>query len=86
MARVSDDRVSALARAALEAARAGGVVQDERRGLIVAKRVLAETFQLEDRLDPVVRARIPRRVPPGSREWDILYRGYMEEEIRKVRG
>ena len=86
MARLSDDRVSDLARKVLEAARRGGEIVDERRALMEVKRVLSECFQLEDRLDPVVRSRIPRRVMPGTAEWEILYRRYMDEEIRKVRG
>ena len=86
MARLSDDRVSDLARRVLEAVRRGGKILDERRALLEAKRVLSECFQLEDRLDPVVRSRIPRRVMPGTEEWEILYRRYMDEEIRKARG
>ena len=86
MARLSDDRVSDLARKVLEAARLGGEILDERRALTEVKRVLAECFQLEDRLDPVVRSRIPRRVAPGTQEWEILYRRYMDEEIRKATG
>jgi hypothetical protein len=86
MARLSDDRISHLARKVVEAARAAGAVRDERRALQEAKRVLAESFQLEDRLDPVVRSRIPRRVSPGTEEWEILYRRYMDEEIRKAQG
>jgi len=85
MARLSDDRVSDLARRVLEAVRRGGEVLDERRALLETKRVLSECFQLEDRLDPVVRSRIPRRVIPGTEEWEILYRRYMNEEIRKSR-
>jgi len=30
-------------------------------------------------------ASLSRHVPPGSREWDILYRKYHEEETRKQR-
>jgi hypothetical protein len=86
MARLSDDRVSDLARRVLEAVRRGGEILDERRALLETKRVLSESFQLEDRLDPVVRSRIPRRVIPGTEEWEILYRRYMDEEIRKSRG
>jgi len=86
MTRLSDDRVSSLARIGLEAVRGGGTIPDERRALIEAKRVFAEQFQLADQLDPLVRAKIPRRVAPGTGEWDILYRRYMEEEIRKKRG
>jgi hypothetical protein len=86
MARLSDDRVSHLARKVLEAVGRGDAVVDERRALLEAKRVLSECFQLEDRLDPIVRSRIPRRVAPGTAEWEILYRRYMDEEIRKVQG
>jgi hypothetical protein len=86
MARLSDDRVSHLAHLCLDAAKKGGEMKDERRGLLEAKKVLTEFFQLEDRLDPVVRSRIPKRIVPGTADWDILYRRYMEEEIRKVRG
>ena len=86
MARLSDDRISHLARKVVEAARGAGKIRDERRALLEAKRVLSECFQLEDRLDPIVRSRIPRRVAPGTAEWEILYRRYMDEEIRKVQG
>jgi hypothetical protein len=85
MSKLSDDRVSTLARQALEAARKGGKVLDERRALNESKRVIAEQFQLEDQLDSVVRAKIPRHVTPGSQEWDIFYRRTMEEEVRKHR-
>ena len=86
MASLSDDRVSHLAHVALEAVRLGAVVRDERRALLESKRILSEVFQLEDRLDEVVRKRIPRRVVPGTSEWEILYRRQMEEEIRKSKG
>jgi len=84
MARLSDDRISHMARTVLEAARKSGEIRDERRALLESKRVLTESFQLEDRLDPVVRSRIPRRVTPGTHEWEILYRRYMDEEMRKI--
>jgi hypothetical protein len=50
--------------------------------------VLHGFFQREDQIDDIVRQKIDslsRRVPPGSREWDILYRKYFEEEARKQR-
>jgi hypothetical protein len=28
---------------------------------------------------------LSRQVPAGSREWDVLYRKYFEEEMRKQR-
>jgi hypothetical protein len=52
------------------------------------KRILNEFFNVEDRLDQVVRQRIQslsRSIPPGSREWEILYRKYLNEETQKQR-
>jgi hypothetical protein len=46
--------------------------------------VLAEAFSLDGRLDQLARARMPKRIVPGSREWDVLYRQYYEEERRKL--
>src|SRR5579885_2211598 len=45
---------------------------------------LLEEASLDARLDELARARIPRGVQPGSREWDVLYRRYREEERRKL--
>ena len=61
-----------------------GRVRSERLFLAEAKRVLSDSFSLDDRLDQLARARMPKRVLPGSREWDVLYRRYYEEERRKL--
>lgn len=58
------------------------------RALAETKQVLNEFFQLEDQLEDSVRQKIQslsRHVPPGSREWDILFRKYYEEAMRKQR-
>lgn len=62
--------------------------QSEGRALSETKQVLQDFFQREDHIDDIVRQKISslsRHVPPGSREWDILYRKYFEEESRKQR-
>jgi hypothetical protein len=48
------------------------------------KQALTDTLSTDDRLDQLVRARMPKRTPPGSREWDVLYRKLYEEERRKL--
>ena len=61
---------------------------NEGRALMETKQVLHQFFQREDRFDEIVRQKIQslsRHVPPGSREWDVLYRKYLEEEMRKER-
>ena len=63
-----------------------GTVRNDRLFLNEAKRVLLDTFSLDGRLDQLARARMPKRVVPGSREWDVLYRKYYDEERRKLEG
>jgi len=85
---LSEARLSFLSHALLKAVRDAqlGRVANERLFLAEAKRALAGGFSLDGRLDEAVRARMPRRVVPGSREWDVLYRRYYEEERRKLGG
>ena len=90
MTRLSDSRISHLAHLVLDGLRKGqlGDFPNEGRALAETKQVLHEFFQREDQLDDIVRRKIQslsRHVPPGSREWDVLYRKYFEEETRKQR-
>jgi hypothetical protein len=85
---LSEARLSFLSHAFLEAVRkdALGRIRNDRLFLAEAKKVLTEGFSLDVRLDQLARARMPKRVVPGSREWDVLYRRYYEEERRKLGG
>lgn len=88
MSRLSESRISHLAHLVIDGLWKNDLVDfaNEGRALAEAKRILHEFFQLEDQVDDRVRKKIQtlsRFVPPGSREWDILYRKYFEEELRK---
>ena len=90
MSRLSDSRISHLAHLIIEGLRKGNLADfsPEGRALNETKRVLNEFFHQEDQIDDIVRKKIgslSRHVPPGSREWDVLYRKYLEEETRKQR-
>ncbi len=64
-------------------------ITNERHVLLEIKRVLEGADSVEAAIDAAVRKKIAslsRRVPPGSREFDILYRQYHTEEERKRRG
>jgi hypothetical protein len=86
--RLSDGRIEALALAIV------GRLEKQRdfkiadRGVtlkLVANR-LKEAFQVDSELDRAVRARIGslhRPVPEGSREWELLYRQYLDELSRR---
>jgi uncharacterized protein len=90
VSRLSDNRISHLAHLIINGLRNGNLVHfaNEGRALAETKQVLHEFFKREDHIDELVRQKImslSRHVPPGSREWDVLYRKYLEEEIRKSR-
>ncbi|MEW6301341.1 MAG: DUF507 family protein [Thermodesulfobacteriota bacterium] len=88
MSRLSDNRIAALARLVLRVVSAAGEIGSERAALAECKRTLGEHFRQEEKIDEAVRKKIAslsRRVMPGSTEWDVLYRRYFEEELRKQR-
>lgn len=83
---LSEGRLSFLAHALMQCVLDGklGRIRSDRLFLNEAKRALTDAFSLDVRLDQLVRARMPKRVLPGSREWDVLYRKYSDEERRKL--
>ena len=90
MSRLSENRISHLAHLIVDGLWKGDLADfpNEGRALGETKNVLNEYFNREDRLDEIVRHKIQslsRPVPVGSREWDVLYRKYLEEELRKQR-
>ena len=90
MSHLSESRISHLAHLVLNGLRKDqlGEFPNEGRALAETKQVLHDYFQREDHIDEIVRRKIhslSRQVPHGSREWDVLYRKYLEEESRKQR-
>jgi hypothetical protein len=90
MSRLSESRISHLAHLVLESLSKAKIAEfpSEGRSLTETKLILQEFFNFEDQIDDVVRQKIAslsRSVPPGSREWDVLYRKYHEEESRRHR-
>lgn len=90
MSRLSENRISHLAHLIVDGLSKSDLAEflHQGRALAETKQVLRDFFQGEDELDDIVRhkiASLSRHVPPGSREWDILYRKYYEEEARKKR-
>ena len=90
MSRMSESRISHLAHLVIESLSKSKVAEfpSDGRSLTETKHILQEYFNFEDQLDDAVRHKIStlsRPVPQGSREWDVLYRKYYEEESRKHR-
>ena len=88
--RFSEGRASYLAHAIVNTLRQEGLadIENERQVLMEIKRILGQEQQTDARIDALVRRKIAslsRKVPPGSREWDVLYRQYFAEETRKLK-
>jgi hypothetical protein len=64
------------------------ILETEERILRETKRTIADELKFEDEADEAARRTIQslsRKVPEGSREWDVLYRKYVEEEMNRRR-
>ncbi|MCK5236866.1 MAG: DUF507 family protein [Deltaproteobacteria bacterium] len=88
--RLSDDRISHLAHLISDGIWKDDLVdfEDDNAVLQEVKSVITNYLQLEDDADTAAREKIrslSRDVPEGSREWDVLYRQYFDEELDKKR-
>ncbi len=87
--RLSEDRISHLSHLILDNLlqdRDVEALQAEERLLREIKQTFTAALQYEDEADTAARRTIrslSRKVPEGSREWDILYRKYFEEEMNR---
>lgn len=86
--RLSDDRISHIAHLVFDGVWKDDLVdfKNEEKALIEIKRAIADYLKVEDDADTIARDKIrslSRDVPEGSREWEILYKKYFEEEASK---
>ncbi len=87
--RLTEDRISHLSHLILDKLvqdRNVDALQAEERLLREIKRVMTEELRFDDEADSIARRTIQslsRRVPEGSPEWEVLYRKYREEELRR---
>jgi hypothetical protein len=87
--RLSEDRISHVSHLILDGIIKGGLaepVSAEEKVLRDIKRTFVQELKFDDDVDTAVRDTIrslSRRVPEGSPEWEVLYRKYREEELRR---
>ena len=88
--RISRDKMNVLARNVSEVLAAmDGVdfVEDKNTVRQEIRRLLEELLMQEKRIDQSARRKIEsqkRTILEGSQEWDILYRKYYNEEVKKL--
>lgn len=88
MTKFSDDRISHLAHLVHDGLYNDELVDypDDDKALREIKRTLIEYFKVEEEADRLAREKIEslkRGVAEGSREWEVLYRKYLEEELER---
>ena len=87
--RISRDKVNRLAHTVADALAdmpEVEFVEDRNSVRLEARRILEELFKEESRIDAEARRKIEsqkRTILEGSQEWDILYRKYYNEEVKK---
>jgi len=86
--KLSEARILFLAREALSRMRDEGLAEVPNLALALrhGRELMVEWLEKGDRTDATVRRKIAslkRGVVEGSAEWQILYRRYREEELRK---
>ncbi len=88
--RLSREKINKLAHAVADAlADMDNVdfVEDRNSIRLEARRVLENLLTQEARIDAAARQKIEsqrRTILEGSQEWDILYRKYYNEEVKKL--
>ena len=88
--RISRDKLNVLARSVAEAlAGMDGVdfVEDKNTVRQEVRKILEELMAQEKKIDMEARRKIEsqkRTILEGSQEWDILYRKYYNEEVKKL--
>jgi hypothetical protein len=88
--RVSRDKVNKVAHAVTEALAEVNeldFVEDRNTIRLEVRKVMEELLNKEERIDQAARQKIEtqkRTILEGSQEWDILYRKYYQEEVKKL--
>lgn len=81
---ISEDRISNLSHEILERLWRDDLadVTDESRALARVKQTLTSFFQVADEIDGAVRDKLRNRAQ-GSRDWDVLYQKFFQEELAR---
>ena len=88
--RLSRDKVNKLAHTVADALATldqVDFIEDRNSIRMEARRLLEELPKAEEKIDAAARQKIEnqkRTITEGTQEWDILYRKYYNEEVKKL--
>ncbi len=86
--RLGEERISHLSHLIVDALWKDDLIDFDREDVVLqeVKRTIRDYLKVEEEVDGLVRRKIrsmSRVIPEGGREWDILYRKFFTEEMRK---
>jgi len=81
---LSEDRISHLSHEIMDRLWRDDLadISDESRALARIKQSLTNYFQVAEEIDAAVQAKLRNRAQ-GSRDWDILYQKFFQEELAR---
>jgi hypothetical protein len=88
--RLSRDKVNKVAHSITEAlaeTNEAEFIEDRNTIRLEVRKILEELLNREEKIDQLARQKIEsqkRTILEGSQEWDILYRKYYNEEVKKL--
>jgi uncharacterized protein len=88
--RISRDKVNKVAHVvtdALAEMEQVDFIEDRNTIRLEVRKILEELLNQEEKIDHYARQKIEnqkRTIVEGSQEWDILYRKYYNEEVKKI--
>ncbi len=88
--RLTRDKVNKLAHSVMDALTSLDSVEfieDPNTIRVEARRILEELLNSEEKIDQAAKQKIEsqrRTITEGTQEWDILYRKYYNEEVKKL--
>jgi hypothetical protein len=88
---LSEERISHLSHLILKGMKAASGVrflQEEERVVGEIQHIMISELKLDEQIDRMARERLAsysRKIPEGSPEWDILYKKFFDEELKRKR-
>ncbi len=88
---LSEERISHLSHLILKGMKTvSGVrlLQEEERVVGEIQHIMISELKLDEQIDRMARERLAsysRKIPEGSPEWDILYKKFFDEELKRRR-
>jgi len=88
---LSEERISHLSHLILKGMKTiSGVrlLQEEEKMVGEIQHIMISELKLDEQIDRMARERLAsysRRIPEGSPEWDILYKKFFDEELKRRR-